>query len=639
MAFQAQDRGTGVASVEVLVDDSVRERFEGDDCAPGCSTIAGDWFFDTDTVSEGTHRIEVIARDNSANATRRSFTVNVPGPNHYAAALSGWRTSVQQQVDEASAADLTGPMPVPPDSWNHASDCDATTDALRACYDAIMDWGADVQNWLTANLPDATAAGSLPNPPTFEYSPEEDTPRDLTRRIRDAFTVARHNVADPNGTLDVAIGFHRPLTPSEVSAAVPAGAALQDQSALTGVYDPVAASWGGSVRVSTPASLDTSIEDFYVKESELAAGNISELEQETPADDEEAEDIAAALQDARAFKTHLDARGSFITGVTVRLGPSQAASAMRSAVAGQGATNIKTMTPLSSPATSDAGATALSAMSVDAATVSTAARATSSTLTEPREPTCEDRGEVGRVPESIVAPNPVYAAPSRHKADTVLGDPDGGHHLKVHRLRFRWQAAYGLAWMCADRSGDRNVELEAQVYPELPRWSDNWETNNARKYTQTNMPGNIHQDDLASGYPPNPFDKAKYPDFAIIAQASRQFRYRKLYFVNFTTNEGEDDQGRVIYSMQPTARAWTAAQQGYCGARFSDYKSCMFSAVDVCYNHAYISEAPVYRRVDWSAHLGYRSRLTDVARLHPEQVDGRKIITYCDARPPGSEDT
>jgi hypothetical protein len=197
--------------------------------------------------------------------------------------------------------------------------------------------------------------------------------------------------------------------------------------------------------------------------------------------------------------------------------------------------------------------------------------------------------------------------------------------------------------MCADKSGDRNVEVEAMVYPEEPRWSDNWEDKDARDLTQWNIPGNIHQDDLASGDDPwqfapgNPFDKQRYPDFAILAQSSREFRYRKRYYVNFTTNEGDTSQGRVIYSVQATHRAATGSQNTYCKGRASDYKSCMFSTVTACYDTKFISEPLAYRRVDWSDHFGYLHRMRDVARRHPGKVEGRNQITvFCDPRPPGS---
>jgi hypothetical protein len=145
---------------------------------------------------------------------------------------------------------------------------------------------------------------------------------------------------------------------------------------------------------------------------------------------------------------------------------------------------------------------------------------------------------------------------------------------------------------------------------------------------------------LADGQFPRPQDTAKYPDFAIVAQGSRSFRYRKRYFVDFTTNEGETDQGRVIYSAQPTARAFTRSQTAYCDAHFQDYKSCMFTKVDVCYSQAFISEGPMYRVIDWSTRLGVWQSMREVAKYHPGEVSNgtREVSSFYDPRPPHSGD-
>lgn len=384
-------------------------------------------------------------------------------------------------------------------------------------------------------------------------------------------------------------------------------------------------------------------EDLYARQMVMADAKIAELESQTAEDADDLEDIQAALADLGAFHAHLSARRAFVTGIAIQIDPTTMLSLTSNPL-------VQSLIPLRTGAdlASD-GADALATAQVDRATVLEAARQAdgsglftasgpdAAAFTEVREPTCDQRGEEGRVPRRYLDPNPVYFAPSRHLADTVLGDADGGGRLKVHRLRFRWRAEFGLAWMCADKPGDRNVEMEAMVYPEDPRWSDNWGSNSARRYTQTNMPGNIHQDDLAAG-DGRVFEKARYPDFAIVAQSSRAFRYRKLYFVDFTTNEGDTAQGRVIYSAQPTHRARTDFQKGYCGLRGGDYKSCMFSQLDVCYAHRYISERQDYTRIDWAASLGYSTSMSRVAQLHPEYVENgsREVTRLCDPRPPGS---
>lgn len=89
------------------------------------------------------------------------------------------------------------------------------------------------------------------------------------------------------------------------------------------------------------------MQDFYTRQSQIAGGNIAELEQEVPADPEEAEDIQQALAEARAFKAGLDSRGPFVSGVTVRLGPAQAAAVSRSASATPPNGNIKSIVQMS----------------------------------------------------------------------------------------------------------------------------------------------------------------------------------------------------------------------------------------------------------------------------------------------------
>jgi len=135
---------------------------------------------------------------------------------------------------------------------------------------------------------------------------------------------------------------------------------------------------------------------------------------------------------------------------------------------------------------------------------------------------------------------------------------------------------------------------------------------------------------------PHPYEKARFPDFAIVAQASRAFRYRKLYMVDFTTNEGERDTGRVIYSTQATRRASGSSENGYCNSRGRDYKSCMFSTVDLCWAHRQMSAQPVHSRHDWPNMFGYGSSIRQAEEHRDDGIDGREVNRWCDPRPPGS---
>ncbi|MDA0184671.1 DNRLRE domain-containing protein [Solirubrobacter phytolaccae] len=658
--LSAQAHSAPLDRIEVRVDGALQETFTGTDCGTTCTTIADEWYLYTDPLSEGSHQIQAVVFDQAGLTDSHTWTISVPRENHYATMLASWRTAIQGSVDVRSPAPLTGPMPLPPDDWDTPQQCEADDTALRDCYDAITDWGADVQEWLTDNLPYGGDADLLWQPPVFTYSVSDDTARDLTFRMRDAFVFARHFVAHPNQSLDVAIGFHEPLDPSEVEAALPDHSALQVESAIDGYFEPEVASLGGSGRVTSPSSVPDSIEDFYAQQVDLAEANIDELENETPTDPDDADAIAAELSDLNRFKDQLDDRGAFVTGITVRLNPSGAQVALRSAAVTPSATSqIKSMSVLA-PGTSVAagGAQRLSEMSIDAQTVADAGggAAARSASVPADQKTCAQAGQIGLIKASNQEPNPVYWAPSYHKADTVLGPRDGddGLHQKRHRLRWKWLSSVSLAWMCAAEPTQRNVEIEARVFPSpTARWSKNWESHFTSRYTQGNLPGKgRYQDDIADGddrLQDNPVDPQKYPDFAIVAKSGHFYRYNKRYWVDFTTNEGETDSGTVIYSAQATSTSVGTNESTYCGViQQLRYVSCTFGRVTVCYDYAAISAGPVTQPdAQWIQKLGGSPRLTEVAadpghRVHLEYSGGkqtREITSFCDPKPPGADDS
>ena len=662
------DRRSGVKDLAVFIDGIEEDRFTTDPatCPDSCE-LAGEFSFDADWVTEGAHTVKVVTRDRLDQATETSFTVRVVRDDHYATQLDAWRRDTEQRADAAlPVVALTRPLPVPPDDWRRGGDCESAEVALRGCYDRVSAWGNDLRAWISENLPGGVATTELPDPPTFEYSYAEDTSRVLTRRIRDEFVLAKRTAGNPTGTLDVVITFHRPLDPAQFAAAVPI-TLPQQRSALAGIYDPGGADWQGQVRIPIASTLSTSVEDFYSNQSAAAAETIAEVNADQADDADDAEDRAAAIAEASAFKQHLDGRLPFITGTAVRLDlvalrailtdATDVIKAVRvlpadtnlaaagadalGAAAGPDAATVRHVQSITDGG--GAGASAFSAISPSA--LATAAAT-------PREQTCVQRGQRGFLKRALLDPHPQYWAPSRHKADTAEGKADGEHHMKKHNLEFRWKKDGGLAWMCSDRPGDRNVEIEARVYPEFPdeddnRWSDNWESNSARKYTTTNVPGNIHQDDLANGNKGRYLDKQYYPDFAIVAQSSQAFRYRKLYFTRFTTNEGQTDDSQevVIYSGQATSRARDEDgpfdESDYCDVRGQDYKSCMFSRVTTCWNHSTIGANAKHRTVDWlSDGMSIPPTHQSVSRWPTSApVQDGDIVKFCDPRPPGQDRT
>jgi hypothetical protein len=664
----------GVRDVVVSVDGTEIERLASDPtCVESCE-VRDEIFVDTDDLTEGPHTISVKATDRLGHGSPPvSWSIRVPGDEHYAAQLAAWKADVEQRVDNAvPLVPLSGPMPSPPDGWRNESDCEASTDALRACYEAIQTWGEAVRAWLTDNLTAVSLAGELPNPPTFEYTKASDsTSLELTRSTRDAFEIAKTALASPlqqtNGIatalespleeINVAIAFHDPVTPTAALKALPELAA-PDQVALTGVFDPGEADISGTMSSPKAALLSEAIDDFYSHQITIAQEDIADVTAVVPEDADEAEVNQQFINEHEAFVAALQARQPFITGVSAKV---TLPDLLDNLLDLDTENIIKTVRLLPADQTKGSGIEVLSSTRPNTAVIrsaqhrqaATGATATANANFPPGTPRCYDPGAGGRGPmrNNVLDPTPTYWAPSRESYNTSIGEPDGDHHLKVHRLRWRWKAAESLAWMCADSPGDRNVEIEAMVYPDDDeRWSDNWESNNARKYTQHNGPagGNIHQDDIASGDSPfqlppgNPFDKNRFPDFAIVFQSSQEFRYRRLYKVRFVTNEGytDDKNSRVIYSVQATKRASTTRENGYCTARRGAYQSCMFAATTACVDHARIEEPFRHARIDWRDIMGSTTpRLSRVRRDKPAVVDAQvnEVTARCDPRPPGSE--
>jgi hypothetical protein len=635
----ARSWGAPLDYVTIDVDGAENDRLIGDEeeCATACEVIEGDWTLDISTLTEGPHAIRVVAHAADGSERSDEWTIDVPGADHYAGKLTGWQTAVESQV---GATD----MPSPPDDWRDQGDCKADEEAMRACYDRVLAWGSAVQAWLSANLADPTAAATLPEAPKFDYAPGEVS-RDLGVRLHDAFALAQRAVAEPGEPIPVAIGFHEPLTPEQVQDAVPEHADVQPTTVITGATDPVEGV-KGTVEVPVADTLDASINDFYAHQSAMVGETIAELNSEQPEDEEDADSLVDALGEAQQFKAALDQREAFVTGVTVEIAPAETGTTMRAAARSAAPGEIKSIAPLPEvpDSTSAEAGTALAEMSVDAAAVEPPQIAA---LAAPKRPTCKQAGDNGVLSKHVTQPNPAYWAPSKHKADSVLSSLDGSHglHLKEHRLRWWWNVPRSLAWMCSATPGQHNIEMEATVYPDKnARWSDNWESNSARKYTQGNLPGNIHQDDIATGNRSRGLDKAKYPDFSILAQSSDLWRYHKRYWVNFTTNEGKSDFGRVIYSAQPTYDVHLVGDvkgQFYCGViHEGDYKSCMFSREQVCYSQRYIWEPPVKIKNDWSTQFPRKYQ-----NLDPKKPRNRNLVQGehdvialgCDPRPAGWE--
>lgn len=681
----ASAQRAGVRDIAVFVDDEEMHRAASDvSCTQSCSVDAREFVLNVDYLSEGEHRVRVVATDRLGHQSPPvEWTIAVPRDTAYAAQLAAWRSDTERKVDEQlPIVALSGPMPAPPGNWRDEAGCVADEEALRGCFDTITTWQRDVEQWLDRNLPTG-GARQLPLPPTFEYSPgADDLSRDLTRRIRDAFAVARRTSGDATGAVNVAIGFHRPVGAAELLAVLPAGSVVAP-TALLGYFDAGGAQIGGKVEASEPATLAQSVDLFYREQAAMTADHIAELENEQPADADESAAQQEGLTDQRRYKAHLDAGSAFITGAAVRVN-----TALVRVLLNEPAVKSIKLLPEELATLASSGADALSNVQTDETSLRHAKErrvgnsayqqaeadsneeATSNDErdkgADPRYETCYDRryaflpprggmrARRGKFPLSVLYPNLNFWAPPEHRADTVLGKPDGGHRLKQHRLRWRWPTLEQATWMCSAGAGDRNVELEVRPFPRRePRWSDNWEDNDARDLTRWNIPGNIHQDDLADGQRPldgqpgvYPYDKNQYPDFSIIAQSSDLYQARREYFVDFTTNEGDTDVGSpVIFSAQSTSRAvndpGVADENAYCNTRANDYKSCMFGRTNTCYAHRAIADPRVRSRVRWATGTApdhFTAARSGSANIF-DPTARNEVVQQCDPKPPGADDS
>ena len=91
--------------------------------------------------------------------------------------------------------------------------------------------------------------------------------------------------------------------------------------------------------------------------------------------------------------------------------------------------------------------------------------------------------------------------------------------------------------------------------------------------------------------------------------------------------ERRDGDGNIVGTAEPvTVTATSAPRQRY---RF------VGPQIGIIGPEARPGNAQGFRRVDWAARLGYRSRIGDVAREYPDQIsNGRKGDAFCDPRPP-----
>jgi hypothetical protein len=120
-----------------------------------------------------------------------------------------------------------------------------------------------------------------------------------------------------------------------------------------------------------------------------------------------------------------------------------------------------------------------------------------------------------------------------------------------------------------------------------------------------------------------------------------KLRYRTLYWLDVFTDEGQTDDGRVIYNASGPAGFW-GEEEFYCSLRSRHYQSRMFGTTTACYDHIprYVAER-VLHKAQWEELLGTAWRLGVIDRDHPGAIEGDgssgDVLSFCDPRPPGHD--
>lgn len=588
------------------------------DCTSACGSLSGALDMSLSSIEPGSHTATFTARDSQGRTKSQSVTFERGSEPAFETLVDDWQVDYAQAIDDSIAGLPPTPMPTPNDAVNAEGSCSGDPNSAD-CRAEAAGWASAMQAWLaTADNPQ-----SLPDLPRFPR-PASDDPEALkaAATVDGMLLLAQRVARNPNSAQSVGVTWANPADSGEVKQwavdhTIPAPSAVKGSEGPGG--------WKSHAQLAEVQPLGSTVDEFYRYAEHSAIGSVEAVEDELDQPSEAWEipddgELEQDLDDAEAYLALVQARGEAIRSVSTTI----TAATARTALA-QMAANGADLTVVA-PLTDDNGST----IEVPASPP-TASTLGARTVGAPRGKTCTQAGDKGTIAqETREGINPTFWAPSRFSADSKLYDAlyrRGLNTVKEHRLKARWTAVESLAWMCADKPKNRNVELEARVRPGAPRWSSAWsagaEENEGHdtSFGSTNLPGEWHLDDIASGKKDDydrddsglyPWDKTKYPDFSLVAERSRQLKYRALYQSNFTTNAGDtleaqskEAGGSVMYTAQATSWAnGLKPEQGYCASKGWQYASCMFSKATVCYFARSIGAKPARQTVHWRTKLG-----------------------------------
>lgn len=609
-------RRSGVKSLRLLVG-GVEQPLEiaPRTCGPDSCAMVGSYELDTDDLAEGPHTVRVETRDYLDHLAFTEWTINVPRDNVYAGEVASWRTSVQQQVDEAlPAVPLSAPMPTPPDAWTRENECRASEAALRACFETNGTWGQDVRDWLQENGGPAINADSLPEYPVFRYAQAPEFQPDFTAATAGAWDVAKRAGTSAAAILTVDLSLAEPVSPADVTS-LSTTLGFNSVEIVRGVYDPAGAAITAETEHPAGTLLSAQIETFYESHRANAVAVREDLAamEGNVLDADELADIQQAVSDADAAAASLAARDPFVTALRIQALPTDLLDALvdadvpvKSMIVVPDATDV---TPADfEPLPTNSETIQFTAPPSAGATTGGSSRSASTTATASRRrgQTCADRHETQR-PHGVSS----TFLPSRWEMKVALtgGPDDDGLYVKRNSLFFRWYTDRSLSYFCSDKAGDRGFEPETKPFASGNRWSTNWD-GNSEFFTRLPRP---YKDDLACGPgcitdgegDTGVYTPPRYPDFAIGTAYGRYLRYGDVYWSIFRTNRGERNDGTAVIRGQQVTRPYARFHGVYCKSRSipakgNDDKYCMFKRTTRCVEHIPLrTQSPVHRRIDW----------------------------------------
>lgn len=622
-------------SVWIDGDDLLLDAVDNSTCSQACDSLSGSLDMSLESVDPGTHTATFVAEDSEGRRGTQSITFQRKSEPSFASLVSEWSDDYAAALGGSSAGLPSSPMPSPVDAVLGQGQCEPKANS-KECRAAAASWAASIQTWL-ASVPNPAGIPMLPEFPYPQaYDPElSKAAATVDGMLRLAEAVARNPAADQ----PVGISFADPV--NEVQASQWAATnALPGLGAVSGSDGP--GGWKSMLEPAEVQPLSDTIEAFYQRAEASTTRSVQAIQDEMTETAESWEDawspqvLQDNLADAQSYLALLQGRGAVIGGLATTMPAARAATALTDTAAGGAEVTIVAPRSMADIATIEAPAPRPTPISVQSFGLSGSNAGDN----------CRTRGDANKVPANATfSINPRYWAPARFKADSVLAGVGAIPGDKEHRIRARWTVGHSLAWMCSGRPDRRNVELEARVSVGFPRWSDGWsylaglEEGRQTRWANTNLPGRLHLDDLADGGPDDsvpahdesylgghwPYDKNRYPDFALVTEDSRAVQYQTLYQINFQTDDGDtgaDDSfntgGEVTYSAQATSWADPSvskkvgplnfSESVYCATKAFQHASCMFSRSTVCYDKAFISESPVYQRISWANVVGTADR-------------------------------